>query len=253
MADGSSGADALADRSSARTEPSSRRVTRGPLDRLGRLPINADRIVFTSTSLGAEDLSSRVEECRNALPSVWSGPTKLPRIPARIQLPNTLIPSRYSKRHLVIKENFSHEWWTTTYENDDGVEFAMLPPLPLIQGRNLEKIEENAAWQVDVSIRRHEIPPGTAIPENALLAAEESSFATRARVSRAGISYQAHRTDFVPAGASVSQALTRPLLRYPSLLSWASARATTDGLTVRPSTAGTHAAVLATMMGGRDN
>lgn len=163
MADGSSGADALADRSSARTEPSSRRVTRGPLDRLGRLPINADRIVFTCTSLGAEDLSSRVEECRNALPSVWSGPTKLPRIPARIQLPNTLIPSRYSKRHLVIKENFSHEWSTTTYENDDGVEFAMLPPLPLIQGRNLEKIEENAAWQVDVSIRRHEIPPGTAI------------------------------------------------------------------------------------------
>jgi hypothetical protein len=222
------------------------------LDELARLPISADKVVFTSTSIECDDLSSRVEKCRKTLPQIWSGSKELSRIPGSIRLPDKLIPSRYSKRHFAIRENISNEWSTTAYEDDEGLEFAMLPPLPLIQGRNLEKIEENAGWQVDVSIRSHEIPPGTAIPETALLAAGESTFATRARVSRGGISYQAQRTDFVPAGASVSQSLTRPLLRYPSLLSWVSARASTSGLTARPSTAGTQAVVLAKMMGGRN-
>lgn len=222
------------------------------LDRLSRLPVSADKVTFTSTLLGSKELTSRVEECRKVLPVIWSQSTQLQRIPARIQLPHEIKPGKYSKRHFAIRDNISNEWSTTAYEDDDGLEFAMLPPLPLIQGRNLEKIQENAGWQVDVSIRSHDIPPGTAIPETALLAAGESTFTTRARVSRGGISYQAQRTDFVPAGASSSQSLTRPLLRYPSLLAWVSARASTSDMTARASTAGTQAVVLAKMMGGRN-
>ena len=53
------------------------------------------------------------------------------------------------------------------------------------------------------------------------------------------------------AGASLEEQLTRPFVRYPSLLDWAQARAEAHGLTTKLSTAGHRADALAKLIGSR--
>lgn len=209
------------------------------------------RVLFTSTSLNREELTARVEECRNSLQESLKQDV-VPPPDQSVVLPAESLPfSRYFKTHYVLAENLAHEWSTTVYEDSGTIAFAMLPRVPLIGVRGLEPLEKSASWFVDVTVRDHDIPVTTAIPEPNLLANGEDSQPTRVRASRNGISYGAYRSDVIPVGATVSQSLTRPLLRYPSLLEWASARAQTNGLTVKPSVAGTQATVIAKMMGGR--
>ena len=206
------------------------------------------RVLFTSTSLDHSDVESRAQEWRERtsmllqrdLDDKWAAVTA-----------EALPWSRYSKVHYVLKEKLSHQWSTSVRTNDGTDEFTMLPPLPGIGVPGLEKIEESACWHVDVALRGHDVPSATAVPEVSLLADSTEAQATRARAGRSGISYQAHRTDFVPAGASLSQSLSRPLLRFPSLIEWANARVSTHEMSVRLSTAGTQADVLASMVGGR--
>ena len=222
------------------------------INKLARAASRTGReLIFTSTSLSHEDLASRVDQCRNELPPVIVGGDPVHRIESEVTPADRLPFSRYLKRHFVIRENVSHEWSTTVYATSGSIEFAMLPPTPLIGVRELERLE-NAGWQVDVSVRHHEIPSVTAIPEKALLAAGGECICQRASALAAQASRirPTGRTSYQP-GASVSQSLVRPLLRYPSLLAWADARASTHGMTARPSIAGTRATVLSTMMGER--
>lgn len=211
------------------------------------------KLVFTSTSLDANALATRVDDWVNGFTKILGsdrGAKRLERI--EVLRPSDLPFTRDWKTHYVIRENLSHEWSTNVYETADGIEFAMLPRVPVVSVSGLEKLESQANWQVDISVRGYEIPCTTALPERSLLAGERDLRATRIRSGRNGISYEAYRTDFIPAGAPLSQALTRPLPRYPSLLAWADARARTHHMSARVSAAGTQARILSEMMGGRD-
>ncbi len=211
------------------------------------------KLVFTSTSLDANALSTRVDEWVDGFTKVLGSERGAERIDTVEVLPPSDLPfTRDWKTHYVIRENLSHEWSTNVYETADGIEFAMLPRVPVVGVSGLEKLESQANWQVDITVRGYEIPCTTALPERSLLAEGQQLVPTRIRSGRNGISYEAYRTDFVHAGATLSQALTRPLPRYPSLLAWADARARTHSMSARVSAAGTQARILSAMMGGRD-
>ncbi|MBI3224189.1 MAG: hypothetical protein HYZ39_03910 [Mycolicibacterium cosmeticum] len=207
------------------------------------------KVIFTSTSLDDSDLVARAEEWwdSSSLSTDESRREKWDAITA-----DKLRSSRYWKVHYVLKEHMSTEWSTTVYTSGDTLEFAMLPPLPNIGVRGLESLEKSVCWYADVSIHKHDLPAGRAIPEESLLVQSEETRSTRIRAGRSGVSYQVHRTDLIPTGASLSQSLARPLLRFPSLIDWANARAGAVGMSVRLSSAGTQANVLASMLGGRD-
>jgi hypothetical protein len=53
------------------------------------------------------------------------------------------------------------------------------------------------------------------------------------------------------AGASLEERLTRPLVRYPSLMDWARARAEVHGLSTKFSVSGFRAEVLTKLIGSR--
>lgn len=207
------------------------------------------RVLFTSTTLDESEIAARAKQWRDRtslilekdLDDKWT-----------VVSADALAPSRYWKVHYVLKENISHEWSTAVAIEAGTANLSMLPPLPRIGVPGLEPLEQSTCWHVDVSLRGYELPVSIALPEDALLVETTEAQATRVRAGRGGISYQAHRTDFIPSGASLSQSLARPLLSFPSLIGWANARASTHAMSVRLSTAGTQANVLASMMGSRE-
>jgi hypothetical protein len=208
-------------------------------------------LAFTSTSLTRAELETRVEDCRiGALRSLTE--PLIPAVDDIIVFPAAAMNwPRYYKVHCVIRGKQINQWSTAVREDDGTIEFAMLPPLPQIALPGLESIEQKAKWQVDVTVGGHEIPCTTAVPDRTLLAADENVYSTRVRSGRSGISFESHNSFFIPASPSIEQLLRRPHLRYPSLLKWAEARAGVHGMTVKLSTAGAHAQVLAKMLGGR--
>ena len=175
------------------------------------LRINGRGIVFTSTSLNEAELAERLETCQAQ--ALCRSLETTQAIPAnRIEYP------RFYKSHLAISGRYSNEWSTTVLQDADGtIDFAMLPPSPLIGVTALENIENRAQWHVDLQIRNHYIPTTIAIPDQDLLAGGRSeAFDVRIRTGRSGISFGSHRTGFVSSEASVEQKLSRPFVRYPS-------------------------------------
>jgi len=164
----------------------------------------------------------------------------------------TIRLSRFHKTWFAIGRSNASQWSTAVHEKGGTVEFAMLPPLSDIRLPALNVIEAKARWNVDLMVVGHEIPCTTALREQDLLAGRRSSFGLRIRSSRrGGVSFEAHHSGVVMAGASLEEQLARPLIRYPSLLDWAQARAEAHGMTTKLSTAGHRADVLAKLIGSR--
>ena len=207
-------------------------------------------IVFTSTSISRADLESRLEDCRQDAFGFISDALDLAEERTAVPAGELDFP-RFNKSHYAIRRRFSDEWSTIVHDDEGTIDFAMLPPVPAIGVPELDIIESRAHWQVDLVVRKHNIPVSTAIPEQELLAAGQSTFPTRIRAARSCISFASHRTDWVPGEATVEQKLTRPLIRYPSLLKWADVRARLHSMSVRISAAGAQSRLLATMVGGR--
>lgn len=208
-------------------------------------------IIFTSTSLSVEELRNRLQECRQQATVFLGDLHQYSQIQPTIVAAHELVFPRFNKTHYAIQRRFSHEWSTTVRDDRGTIDFLMLPPVPDIGIPELQRIEDRAHWQVDLLVRDHNLPPTIAVPDREILAENQSAFATRIRSSRSGISFVSHRTDFVAAGTTVQQQLTRPLIRYPSLLKWADVRARVHGKSTRLSAAGAHAQLLATMLGAR--
>lgn len=209
------------------------------------------RIVFTSTSLSTEELEGRLQECRRQAGIFLADmPQNANRQPI-IVAPEDIAFPRFNKTHFAIQRRFSNYWSTTVRDDHGTIDFLMLPPVLDIGLSELQSIEDRAHWQVDLAIQNHSLPTTIALPDDELLAEGQSKFDTRVRPSRSGISFAAERTGFVPAGATVQQRLARPMIRYPSLLKWADARAKMHDMTTRLSAAGAHAQLLATMLGDR--
>ncbi len=208
-------------------------------------------VVFTSTSLSVEDLENRLQECRDRAAVFLGDLPEYSEAQPKIVPAQDIVFPRFNKTHYAIQRRFSNEWSTTVRDDHGTIDFLMLPPVPDIGLPELHRIEDRAHWQIDLLVRDHNLPSTTAVPDGELLAEGQSTFATRIRSSRSGISFASHRTDFIASGATVQQQLTRPLVRYPSLLKWADVRARVHGMSTRLSAAGAHAQLLAMMVGSR--
>lgn len=206
-------------------------------------------ILITSTSLDETELSERVEGCRADSSRVFGD-----QLHAASVIPADKIDYlRFYKWHLAIKGKYHNEWSTTVLEDPDGtINFAMLPPTPLVGVPGLETIENRAHWHVDIQIRDRDLPNTVAIPDADLLAGgSNAAFDTRIRTSRSGITYASHRTGLVFDSAPVEQKLSRPFMRIPSLTAWAQSRAAIHDMTIQLSAAGAQAELLAKLLGGR--
>ncbi|GGU96115.1 hypothetical protein GCM10010182_10880 [Actinomadura cremea] len=135
---------------------------------------------------------------------------------------------------------------------EDGTR-RMAAPLPapvLVNAELATHLDLN--WQVDIHWR-----PGHTVRRRGLdsqeLFADRSTFMlTWARCSRHGMTYQSQRFDLVLAGTRPENTLARVALRDLSLAAWIRAKATEHNLTAAPSDAGRRTALLASMLGGRE-
>ena len=210
-------------------------------------------VVFTSTSVGHEELQHRLSECRSGLLGLSSLAAELSEAPTAALASQLRFP-KFNKSHYAIRGRFADEWSTTVYEDQGTLSLAMLPPVPMVGASDLANIDARAHWHVDISIRSHTIPVTAPIPQECLLAdGRHDKFYTLVRSSRSGLSFTSHRLTFIPGEAVVEQRLARPLLRFPSLFDWAQCRAEMHSLSVRLSAAGAQAKSIASLVGGRSD
>jgi hypothetical protein len=231
-------------------DPQARRALTDALSlRTGAGLRDEGEIVITSTSLDESALKERLEGCRaDSIRHFGHQLEGVTAIPAdKLEFPRSF------KWHLAIKGKLHSEWSTTVLQDPDGtVVFAMLPPTPLVGIPGFEKIENNAHWHVDISIRDRDIPNTTAVPDGDLLAGgTDEAFDVRIRSSRSGITFASHRTGLVFNNTSVEQKLSRPFVRVPSLAAWAQSRAAIHDMSTQLSAAGAQAELLAKLLSGR--
>jgi hypothetical protein len=211
-----------------------------------------NELAFTSTSLSRNQLAYRIRGCDTRAERRLGESLIRPLGEAMIHPAETIRFSRFHKTWFAIGRSNASQWSTAVRDKAGTAEFAMLPPLPDIRLPELSVVEAKARWHVDVSVQGHQIPCTTALHEQDLLAGRQSLLGLRIRSSRrGGVSFEAHDSGFVMAGASLEERLTRPFIRYPSLLDWAQARAEAHGMATRLSAAGHRADVLAKLIGGR--
>jgi hypothetical protein len=154
--------------------------------------------------------------------------------------------------HLAIDEQWSSNHLVPVSRSADGAVSMVGPgPMPLPENPTIASYP-GLGWQVDIRFPSPTLPPGQRIPMRALIAEQAEQFLTWVRSSRAGISYESHRFDFISAGTPVAQQLARPRLRQPSLAESIALVATRAGLIAELSAAGKQAEVVAGLWGGRD-
>jgi len=95
------------------------------------------------------------------------------------------------------------------------------------------------------------MPRGRGLDGRALCAPGENIYLTNVRSGRDGITYDAGRLDFVPAGTAPLSRLARPRLREPGLAEWARLLVRQSGLTFGLSSAGRRAETLRQLWGSR--
>ena len=211
-------------------------------------------VVHTSLSMPLADIEMRIAGLTLESAEFGGEMFTVPNPRSEIIAPELVQFPRFYKSHDAISGKYADEWSTTVVrQTDSTIEFAMLPPAPMINVPGLERIQLGANWQVDLHITNHQIPSTTAVSDDSVLVQKSASFATRIRSSRGGLSYASHRTDFVFDSMSVEQKLTRPFIRVPSLLAWSQDQARGHSMRVVLSSAGAQADLLATMLGGRQH
>jgi hypothetical protein len=128
-------------------------------------------------------------------------------------------------------------------KDDRGVVMMMPAPVPAIDDPELAQ-SDDLRWQVDLELLGSAMPRGRGLDGQSLLAPGENVYLTNVRSGRDGISYDADRLDFIPAGTSPLARLARPRLRELGLAEWAQLLAGQSGLSFEPSSAGRRAETL---------
>jgi hypothetical protein len=91
----------------------------------------------------------------------------------------------------------------------------MMPsPAPVVEDPELAW-SDGLRWHADLELLPSAMPRGRGPDGQALFAPGENIHLTNVRSGRDGISYDAGRRDFVPAGTSPLARLARPRLREP--------------------------------------
>lgn len=137
------------------------------------------------------------------------------------------------------------------HEGNGTVKLASTPPLPTVEdGHPIDTAR--VPVQVDLLIPETQMPTGRGFDAHVLADGEEERWVTWIRSSRAGVSYQSQRYDFVLAGATSYGRLAAPKLRVLGLKPWVEAMAQQSGYSLRTSDPGRRTDILAQLWGGRE-
>ncbi len=106
-------------------------------------------------------------------------------------------------------------------------------------------------WYIDVSFSDSTMPTGRGLGPTALRGGRDPE-SVNVRSGRDGLCVIAQSYGFVAAGAVLSSAMARPVLRDLGMLDWTNAQASGLGLSAQYSTPGQHAQLVAARLGSRD-
>lgn len=153
-------------------------------------------------------------------------------------------------RLLVIKDQYDLPLALPASVDEHG-QIQLLVDLPPLAPTDPDLAEHpGLTWQIDVDTADWCVPRMRGLNPRVLQVGDnaQESFV---RLSRGGLSCYSASWGFVAAGSTTVQAMAKPRLQYPSLLTWTGAMAETHGFTTRFSPAGQAVEVLRRLWGGR--
>lgn len=145
---------------------------------------------------------------------------------------------------LAVAGQFDHQFTVPARRDDGGTVTMMTPsPAPALEDPDLAR-SSGLRWHVDLELLGSVMPRGRGLDGRVLLAPSENIYLTHVRSGQDGITYDAGRLDFVPAGTPPVSRLARPRLREPGLAEWARLLARQSGLNLGLSSPGRRAETL---------
>jgi hypothetical protein len=140
-------------------------------------------------------------------------------------------------RMLAVAGQFDHQFTVPVRKGGGGVVMMVPSPAPAVEDPDLAR-SAGLRWQADLELLGSAMPRGRGLDGQALFAPGENVHLTNVRSGRDGITYNAGRLDFVPAGTAPLSRLARPRLRELGLAEWARLLAGQSGLSFGLSAAG---------------
>lgn len=209
---------------------------------------SGSKIVVVSTSIDADQLNSLAER----LTPLGGGLGGATRASLTVVKPYQ-IDFGEGNQHLALSRDYDHELVVPVRRDAvDEETVVLVNPLPAIVPETDFKSVGVPAWHVDVDPRSGSLPGGRGLAWSSLQANDSGRWPERARSGRDGVSVASGSFGLVLAGSSLRQRLARPILRFPSAMSWVRAMAGHDDYDASVSTAGHKAKIAAEIWGGRD-
>lgn len=203
-------------------------------------------VTLTSASLEGEALDEALQKLQAVLEQHALVPIKRPALSANGALDWT----RKGLHTRVLSEKIGDEF-TVPVERDDSGTSTMLTRFALPRPTHPALTRGLPAWYVDVEFTDSVMPTGRGIGPSALRAGRNPE-ATNVRSSWTGLSVIAQSYGFVPSGAVLSTAMSKPVLRDLGMFDWVRAMAASNGLRAQFSTPGQHAQLIAQRLGSRE-
>lgn len=163
------------------------------------------------------------------------------------------VRSSDGNHRLALERDFDHEvLLPTRLDAGDNETVVLANPFPAVMPETVLDGLDTPTWHIDVDLSSSSMPGGRGLEWHVLQENDSGRWPERTRSGRDGVSMSSASFGLVLAGASPRQRLARPLLRFPSALSWVRAMATPHGYSVSISAAGHKTKISADIWGGRD-
>jgi len=205
------------------------------------------KVQLTATSLGPE-VMTRLAEALNS-PLIHS--VDQAAEPPRFAVGEPRFDGN-GVRLLAVAGQFGHQFTVPARKDGGGVVMMMPSPAPAIEDPDLAW-SADLRWHVDLELLGSAMPRGRGLDGRSLFAPGENVHLTNIRSGRDGVTYDAARLGFVPAGTPPLSRLARPRLRELGLTEWARLLAGQSGLSFGLSSAGRRAEMLRQLWDGRDS
>ena len=156
------------------------------------------KVCLTTTSLGPEAITR--------LAAVLNSPLIHSVGPAGELARFTVGEPRFDQdgiRTLAVAGQFDHQFTVPARKDAGGTVMMMPSPAPVVEDPDLAR-SAGLRWHVDLELLGSVMPRGRGLDGRALLAPGENVYLTHVRSGRDGITYDAGRFDFVPAGTGAA-------------------------------------------------
>lgn len=203
------------------------------------------KVQITTTSLSPEVMTRLAEVLNSPLIHSAGQGTEPPRF--AVGEPRF---HRNGVRLLAVTGQFGHQFTVPARKDGGGIVMMMPSPAPVIEDRDLAR-SADLQWHVDLELSGSVMPRGRGLDGQSFFALGENIYLTNVRSGRDGITYDAARLDFVPAGTPPLSRLARPRLREPGLAEWAGLLAGQSGLSFGLSSAGRRTEMLGQLWDSR--